>query len=413
MPAKRVVITGLGTTSPLGGDVASTWEALLKGQSGVRHLTEDWAEQMPVKIAARVAVEPSEVLERVRARRLDRTSQFAVIAAEEAWKDAGLEDADIDKDRLGVAIASGIGGVTTLLDNYDVLQEKGPRRVSPLAVPMLMPNAPAANVSLMLGARAAANTPVSACASGNEGISLALDQIRLGRADIILAGGTEAAIHPLPMAAFANMMALSKNAGDPTTVSRPVGHRPRRLRPRRGRRGPGHRVRGARQGTRSQDLRRAARRRHHRRCPRHRPARPRGSWRFPRHPPGVGRVRDRRFRHRPHQRPRHLDPAGRHRRGPDDPRHARLPRQRGGGHQHQVHDRSPARRRRCARVDRDDPRDLPPARAAHDQPRQPRPAGRARHPDHRPRAARRRHRGAQQLLRLRRRQRRRRRSEVV
>ncbi|HET9501246.1 MAG TPA: beta-ketoacyl-ACP synthase II [Marmoricola sp.] len=226
MPAKRVVVTGLGTTSPLGGDVPTTWEAMLKGQSGVRHLTEDWVEQMPVKIAARVAVEPSEVLERVRARRLDRTSQFAVIAAEEAWKDSGLDGVEIDKDRLGVAIASGIGGVTTLLSNYDVLLEKGPRRVSPLAVPMLMPNAPAANVSLMLGARAAANTPVSACASGNEGISLALDQIRLGRADIILAGGTEAAIHPLPMAAFANMMALSKTAsgeggGDPTTVSRP------------------------------------------------------------------------------------------------------------------------------------------------------------------------------------------------
>jgi len=221
MPAKRVVVTGLGTTSPLGGDVASTWEAMIKGQSGVRHLTEDWAEQMPVKIAARVAVEPTEILERVKARRLDRTSQFAVVAAMEAWKDAGLEDADIDKDRLGVAIASGIGGVTTLLDNYDALRDKGPRRVSPLAVPMLMPNAPAAQISLQVGARAAVNTPVSACASGNEAIALALDQIRLGRADIVLAGGTEAAIHPLPMAAFANMMALSKNQGDPTTVSRP------------------------------------------------------------------------------------------------------------------------------------------------------------------------------------------------
>src|SRR5690349_17217404 len=226
MPAKRVVVTGLGTTSPLGGDVASTWEAMLKGQSGVRHLTEDWVEQMPVKIAARVAVEPSEVLERVRARRLDRTSQFAVIAAEEAWNDSGLDGVEIDKDRLGVAIASGIGGVTTLLSNYDVLLEKGPRRVSPLAVPMLMPNAPAAQISLYVGARAAVNTPVSACASGNEAIALALDQIRLGRADVVVAGGTEAAVHPLPMAAFANMMALSKTAsgpegGDPTTVSRP------------------------------------------------------------------------------------------------------------------------------------------------------------------------------------------------
>lgn len=224
MSRTRVVVTGLGTTSPLGGDVATTWEGMLAGRSGVRALTEEWAEQLPVRIAARVAVEPTEVLERVRARRLDRTSQLAMVAALEAWRDAGLEGATesgLDGERLGVALASGIGGVTTLLENYDVLKEKGPRRVSPLAVPMLMPNAPAANVSLHLGARAGAFTPVSACASGNEGIALAADQIRLGRADVMVAGGTEAAIHPLPMAAFANMMALSKNAGDPATVSRP------------------------------------------------------------------------------------------------------------------------------------------------------------------------------------------------
>ncbi|WP_228942133.1 beta-ketoacyl-ACP synthase II [Nocardioides sp. Leaf374] len=221
----RVVVTGLGTTSPVGGDVATTWDALVAGRSGVRRLTDEWAADMPVKIAGRVAVEPTEVLERVKARRLDRSSQFAMVAAMEAWADAGLVDAELDRDRLGVAMASGIGGVTTLLSNYDVLKEKGPRRVSPLAVPMLMPNAPAANISLYVGARAAVNTPVSACASGNESIALAIDQIRLGRADVVVAGGTEAAIHPLPMAAFANMMALSKTGseegGDPTTVSRP------------------------------------------------------------------------------------------------------------------------------------------------------------------------------------------------
>ena len=217
----RVVVTGMGTTNPVGGDVVTTWEALVKGQSGVRQLDYEWVEDLPVKIAGRAAVEPTEVLERVKARRLDRAAQFGMIAAMEAWADSGLDRADVDGDRLGVAMASGIGGVTTLLSNYDILLEKGPRRVSPLAVPMLMPNAPAANISLYVGARAAVNTPVSACASGNEGIALALDQIRLGRADIVLAGGTEAAIHPLPMAAFANMMALSKNQGDPTTVSRP------------------------------------------------------------------------------------------------------------------------------------------------------------------------------------------------
>ena len=225
----RVVVTGLGTTSPLGGDVSSTWEGMLAGRSGVRRLEHDWVEDLAVKIGAPVAVEPSEVLERVKARRLDRSTQFAMVAAMEAWADSGLaaaqEAGDLDHDRVGVAMATGIGGVTTLLANYDVLKEKGPRRVSPLAVPMLMANGPAANISLLVGARAAVNTPVSACASGNEAISLAIDQIRLGRADVVVAGGCEAAIHPLPMAAFSNMMALSKSAssdgGDPTTVSRP------------------------------------------------------------------------------------------------------------------------------------------------------------------------------------------------
>ncbi|GGF58622.1 3-oxoacyl-[acyl-carrier-protein] synthase 2 [Marmoricola endophyticus] len=225
MSRTRVVVTGLGTTNPLGGDVASTWEAMLAGRSGVRRLTEDWAADLPVKIAAQVAVDPTEVLDRVKARRLDRTSQLALVAAAEAWADSGLDQAELDGERVGVAMASGIGGVQTLLSNYDALKEKGPRRVSPLAVPMLMPNAPAAQVSLLIGARAAVNTPVSACASGNEGVALAADQIRLGRADVVVAGGTEAAIHPLPMAAFANMMALSKtgseDGGDPTTVSRP------------------------------------------------------------------------------------------------------------------------------------------------------------------------------------------------
>jgi 3-oxoacyl-[acyl-carrier-protein] synthase II len=221
MSATRVVVTGLGTTSPVGGDVPTTWAALLAGQSGVRPLTEDWAEQLPVKIAARVAVEPTEVLERVKARRLDRTAQFGLVAAMEAWADSGLDQGGVEPERLSVAMATGIGGVQTLLDQHTILETKGPRRVSPMSVPMLMPNAAAANISLLVGARGAVATPVSACASGNEGIALAIDQIRFGRADVVLAGGTEAAIHPLPMAAFAQMMALSKNDADPTTVSRP------------------------------------------------------------------------------------------------------------------------------------------------------------------------------------------------
>jgi len=221
MSATRVVVTGLGTTSPLGGDVPSTWAAMLAGQSGVRPLPYDWADTIPVKIAATAAVEPTEVLERVKARRLDRSTQFALVAAMEAWKDAGLDVSAPDPERTGVALPSGIGGVQTLLSNYDALKEKGFRRVSPLAVPMLMPNAPAANVGLYVGAKGPVQSPVSACASGNEGIALGVDQIRLGRADVVVVGGTEAAIHPLPMAAFGQMMALSKKEGDPEAVSRP------------------------------------------------------------------------------------------------------------------------------------------------------------------------------------------------
>jgi 3-oxoacyl-[acyl-carrier-protein] synthase II len=225
MTSQRVVVTGLGTTSPVGGDVPTTWAALLAGTSGAVALTDEWAEELPVRIAARVAVEPSEVLERVKARRLDRSGQFALIAALEAWKDSGLSEAseagDVESERLCVAMASGIGGVTTLLSNYDALKEKGPRRVSPLSIPMLMPNSPAANVGLAIGAKAGVHTPVSACASGNEAIAHGVDMIRLGRADVVVVGGTEAAIHPLPMAAFANMMALSKRNDDPERASRP------------------------------------------------------------------------------------------------------------------------------------------------------------------------------------------------
>lgn len=216
-----VVVTGLGATTPVGGDVASTWDSFLAGRSGVRPLTEDWAEQLPVRIAGRIAVEPSEVLPRVEARRLDRSAQFAVIAAREAWADSGLADAEVDGDRLGVVCATGIGGLTTLLSNYDQLRESGPRRVSPLAVPMLMANSPAAQVGLDLGARAGVHTPVSACASGAEALSYGLAMIRSGRADVVVAGGTEAAIHPLPLAAFANMMALSKRNDEPARASRP------------------------------------------------------------------------------------------------------------------------------------------------------------------------------------------------
>ena len=219
MTRPRVVVTGLGATTPIGGDVPTTWANLLAGKSGARTLTEEWTEASTVKFAARVMVEPSEVMERVEMRRLDRSEQFALIAAREAWKDAGSPE--VDKERLGVVVASGIGGVITLLDQYEILKEKGPRGVSPHTVPMLMPNGPAANVGLELGARAGVHTPVSACASGAEAIGYAMEMIRNGRADIVVTGGVEAAIHPLPIAGFASMKALSTRNDAPEKASRP------------------------------------------------------------------------------------------------------------------------------------------------------------------------------------------------
>jgi len=219
MSRRRVVVTGLGATTPLGGDVPTTWANLIAGKSGVRTLPEEITSQLNVSIGAPVAVEPSEVMDRVEMRRLDRSEQFALIASREAWKDAGAPD--IAKERLGVVIASGIGGVITLLDSYDTLKNKGARLVSPHTVPMLMPNGPAANVGLELGARAGVHTPVSACASGAEAVGYALEMIRANRADIIVAGGVEAAIHALPMAGFASMKALSTRNDAPEKASRP------------------------------------------------------------------------------------------------------------------------------------------------------------------------------------------------
>ena len=217
----KVVVTGVGATTPVGGDVASTWDALVAGRSGVRRIDADWAEILPVKIAAPLAVDVPDAtnLTRVEARRLDRSGQMAMIAAREAWADAGAPE--VDGDRLGVVIASGIGGVTTLLDAYDVLKAQGPSRISPLTVPMLMPNGPAASVGIEFGARAGVHTTVSACSSGAEGIGYGLEMIRSGRADVVIAGGSEAAIHVLPLAGFAQMRALSTRNDEPERASRP------------------------------------------------------------------------------------------------------------------------------------------------------------------------------------------------
>ncbi|WAP52963.1 beta-ketoacyl-ACP synthase II [Arthrobacter sp. ATA002] len=219
--ARKVVITGLGATTPIGGDVPTMWKNALKGVAGAKTLEDDWVAQysLPVTFAARVSTPATEILSRVEAKRMDPSTQFAVVAAREAWADSGIDD--VDHDRLGVSFATGIGGVWTLLDAWDTLREKGPRRVLPMTVPMLMPNGPAAAVSLDLGARAGAHTPVSACASGTEALHQGLELIRSGKADVVVCGGAEAAIHPMPMAAFASMQALSKRNDDPERASRP------------------------------------------------------------------------------------------------------------------------------------------------------------------------------------------------
>ncbi|WKU07757.1 beta-ketoacyl-ACP synthase II [Micromonospora sp. HUAS LYJ1] len=216
-----VVVTGLGATTPLGGDVASTWDAMLAGRSGVGPLTQEWAGQLPVRIAAQLAVEPSEVLDRVKLRRLDRSEAIALIAAQQAWADSGLADSGLDPERLGASVGSGIGGALTLLAQDDILEASGPRRVSPHTIPMLMPNGPAAWVGLELGAQAGVHSVASACATGAEAIALGLDMIRSGRADVVVAGGTEAVIHPLPIAGFSSMRAMSTRNDEPEQASRP------------------------------------------------------------------------------------------------------------------------------------------------------------------------------------------------
>jgi 3-oxoacyl-[acyl-carrier-protein] synthase II len=221
MTERRVVVTGLGATTPVGGTVPETWEAILAGRSGARTMDFDWVAkyELPVTFSAMIHTPPEEVLAKVEIRRQDPVSQYALIASREAWADAGKPE--VDPTRLGVAIGTGIGGVHTILGQWDVLREKGPRRVYPLAVPMLMPNSPAGNVSLDLGARAGAHTTVSACASGAEAMGYAWEMIRDGRADVVVAGGSEAAMHPLPFAGFAAMQALSTRNDTPETASRP------------------------------------------------------------------------------------------------------------------------------------------------------------------------------------------------
>lgn len=220
-PPGDVVVTGLGTVNPLGGDTASTWRAVQAGTCAVRSLEPEWVEEyeLPVRIGAPLAIDPEELLPARQIRRLDRASQCALLAARQAWEHAGSPQ--VAPQRLAVSVSPGMGPVLSVMEAWDVLRDKGPRRVLPTAVPALMPNAPAAAVGIELGARAGIHAPVSACASGAEAIAYGADLIALGRADVVVAGGTDAALHPMTVAAFAAMRALSTRNEDPATASRP------------------------------------------------------------------------------------------------------------------------------------------------------------------------------------------------
>jgi 3-oxoacyl-[acyl-carrier-protein] synthase II len=225
MITEEVVVTGLGATTPLGGDVPTYWAALLAGRSGVTPLTQEWAPSIAVRIAAQMAVDPAGAMPRVQARRLDRSQQAAVVAAREAWADAGFtgrsDEVGLEPERVAVVIGTGIGGVTSLIGQHDIILAKGASRVSPLLIPMDMPNGPAAYVGLEVGARAGVHTPVSACASGAEAVAWGLDLIMLDRADVVVVGGTEACIHPLTISGFAQMRAMSTRNDEPERASRP------------------------------------------------------------------------------------------------------------------------------------------------------------------------------------------------
>lgn len=214
-----VLVTGLGAMTPLGGDVASSWAALLAGRSGVRRLDDDWASEFPARLAARCPADPGDHIARVLMRRLDRSQQLALVAAREAWADAGAPE--VERDRLAVVVGTGVGGAQTLLDQDDILEASGVKRVSPHVIPMLMPNGPAGILGIEFGAEAGVHTVVSACASGAEALAYGLDIIRSGRADVVIAGGAESCIHTLPLAGFAQMRALSTRNDEPEAASRP------------------------------------------------------------------------------------------------------------------------------------------------------------------------------------------------
>lgn len=218
----RVVVTGLGAVTPLGNDVPALWEGLLTGRSGAGPITRFDPSGLEVRIAAEVKdFDPLALFGRREARRHDLFTLYALEATRQAVVDAGLQFDQEDRREVGALIGTGIGGVLTLLENYDLLRESGPRRISPFMVPMMMPNAAAAAVAIAYGLRGSNLCLSSACATGSHAIGEAAEVIRRGGAEVMICGGSEAAIHPLSVAGFKNMGALSARNDEPERASRP------------------------------------------------------------------------------------------------------------------------------------------------------------------------------------------------
>ncbi|MFH8989310.1 beta-ketoacyl-[acyl-carrier-protein] synthase family protein [Streptomyces sp. NPDC017940] len=218
----KVVVTGLGETTALGGDVATTWEAMVRGENGIRLLDDEpWTKDMPPVIGGRVKVEPGPGLEHKQRRRLSRAAQLAVTAAAEAWSDAGLDTASIRPGRVAVVVSAALGDMNAIINGWETLKSRGWNRVPPLTVPMSMGNGSAAAVALLVDARAGVHATVNACSSGTQALAVAAELIRRAEADVVVAGGTEAPLHPLVLASFGAMRALSKRVDDPASASRP------------------------------------------------------------------------------------------------------------------------------------------------------------------------------------------------
>jgi 3-oxoacyl-[acyl-carrier-protein] synthase II len=219
---KRVVVTGLGCISPLGNDVPTLWDSLIEGRSGVGLITHYDASEHKCKIAAEVkGFDAAALFGSREARRMDRVTQFALAATLQAVQNSGLQITDANRDRIGVVIGTGIGGLSTLYEQMLVYAERGPSRVSPFLVPMMLPDSSAGMVAIQLGVRGPNLAVVTACATGTNAVGEATEIIRRGQADVVLAGGSEAAIIPIAMAGLSVMTALSSRNDDPQGASRP------------------------------------------------------------------------------------------------------------------------------------------------------------------------------------------------